>query len=270
MTSVCVSSGPSQVKTGLPTAIYISPVFLASILPVQLEWLRPFIPYIPDLFLDLTDFCAADPPSQPTLTDATIAAVFAGGDFSAALIAGQLIQQALLNQYWYQVCECVSGTQPTAPTPQADPGGLPQVNPPLLVSGPVAQVCAQLHGFVDIDNVTGGPGIAIGTNSNFTTANQVVPVGITRADITYTNLASSSNQDAIGFSFYGWTATGTLLNLSSAVIVGPVANGTNPRHITVAVPAGLARRPGPLTYRSIAEGKRPASRSRLAARQTKR
>jgi len=202
MTSVCVGGVASQVKTGLPDSIYISPVFMASILPVQLEWLRPFLPYIPDIFLPLDPFCTGEPPAQPTLTDATIAAVFAGGDFSAALLAGNLIQAALLNWYWYQVCECSSGTQPTAPTPQSDPGGLPAVNPPALVSPPTAVACASFDG--SGTPVRSGPQLAlIGTGTQGSaTGSVLVPAGATSVRLTCTRSNSDSSTTESHFEGY--------------------------------------------------------------------
>jgi hypothetical protein len=240
MTSVCAGGVASQVKTGLPDQIYIDPVFLSSILPPQLVWMRPFIPFLPPMFIPLSPFCQAEPPTQPTLLEATFSAVVAGADWAAALIAGNLIRDAVLNWYWYQVCECTSGTQPTAPTPQSAPSGLVSVNPPTLVTGPVAQPCSQFSQVITVNSVTGAPALTLGTSSSFTTANQIVPVGITRADITYTNLSSNTAQDEISFSLLGWTAAGTLILNSSTVLVGQAAHGTNPRHVTVTPTAGLA------------------------------
>lgn len=240
MTSVCVGGVASQVKTGLPDLIYIDTEFMASILPPQLVWLRPFLPYIPPIFIDLTPFCAGEPPTQPTLTDDIVNAVIAGGDLGAAVVAGNIIQAAILNWYWYQVCECTSGTQPTAPTPQADPGGLVAVNPPTLVTGPGATACATFTGTHAVDP-TGSVGIAlVGVAGAFSTSQQILPVGCTRVDIKYTNHASTSAQDEIGFGTSIWNAAGTLIASNGPTSVGQPAHGTNPRLVTVAIPAGAA------------------------------
>lgn len=233
MTSICVGAVASQVKAGLPTSIYISPIFMASILPVQLEWLRPFLPYIPDIFLDLDPFCQGEPPTQPTLTDATIAAVFAGGDFSAALVAGNLIQAALLNWYWYQVCECSSGTQPTAPTPQSDPGGLVAVNPPALVRPPAVLTCQsgtspsgspsifaafKLFGVRLTEG--GGPPLAI-------------PSGASLIRFTVNNTSNGATHKTLTFRYYPYP-TATLEN--TPIVATNVATGASATFDVAVVP----------------------------------
>lgn len=238
MTSVCVGGVASQVKTGLPDLIYIDTEFTSSILPPQLAWMRPFLPYIPPLFLDLTPFCAGEPPSQPSLTQATMAAVLAGGDLSAAIVAGDLIQSAILNWYWYQVCECTSGTQPTAPTPQSEPSGLVSINPPALVSGPAGTACATFSKSHAVDSTGATQTYLVGTTNLFSSANQIMPANVTRLDVTYTQIGSTSNQDAVSFITRVWNSAGTVIASIPATTVGPTAQGTNPRVKSITVPAG--------------------------------
>ena len=130
MTSVCVGSVASQRKTGIPTRIYADLQYVSAALPPALIWLRPFLPYLPPIYFDVDAFCAGEPPTPPTLLEATIAAVLAGGPEFAAAGAASLMWAVIQNQLWYQWCECSSGTQPTAPTGQSAPTDLPAVNPP--------------------------------------------------------------------------------------------------------------------------------------------
>lgn len=235
MTSVCVGSVASQVKAGLPDQIYIDPEFMSSILPPQLVWMRPFLPYLPPMFLPLTPFCTSEPPAQPSLVNATMAAVLAGADYAAALIAGDLIKDAILNWYWYQVCECTSGTQPTAPTPQAEPSGLVQINPPSLVSPPTVQPC---YSFVQAARNT----LAAGANTFFiggpTTdlaGSIAIPTGATTMRATYTRTSAGAVHHTCHFIVRFFNAAGTNLGGDS----GDPAINTTLTH-TLAVPAGAA------------------------------
>jgi hypothetical protein len=238
MTSVCVGGVASQVKAGLPDQIYIDPTFLASILPPQLAWLGPFIPYLPPMFIPLDPFCQAEPPTQPTLLEATFSALIAGADWAAALLAGELIRDAVLNWYWYQVCECSSGTQPTAPTPQTAPSGLVSVNPTGLVTGPTGMPCATFTGSHAVDSTGAARVNLIGTSGTFSTSNQILPANVSRIDVVETQIGANTNQDAVSFIAQVWNAAGTSIASLPSDTVGPVAAGANPRHRTMIVPAG--------------------------------
>ncbi len=238
MTSVCVGGVASQVKTGLPDQIYIDPTFLASILPPQLVWMRPFIPFLPPMFIPLAPFCQGEPPTQPSLLDTTFAAVVAGADWAAALIAGNLIRDAILNWYWYQVCECSSGTQPTAPTPQSQPSGLVSVNPPGLVTGPLGAACATYTGQITIDPTGATKTYPIGVADTFNAGNELLPANVTRFDLIETQIGSTSNDDAVSFITRIWNSSGTIIASVAANTVGPPGFGANPRTFSVTVPAG--------------------------------
>jgi hypothetical protein len=237
VTSVCVANGPSRVKAGLPARIYLDTQFTASILPPQLVWLVPFLPFLPPLFIDLAPFCQGDPPSPPTMLEATFEAVLAGGEFGAGLIAIQIIQANILNWYWYQVCECVSGTQPTPPTPQSPPADLPQINPPSLVTSEPGVACATFSKQLQVDSA-GGKKFLVGTTDVFSSANQIMPANVTRLDIVETQIGSTSAQDAVSFITRVWNSAGTQIAFIAADTVGPPANGTNPRTHSIPIPTG--------------------------------
>lgn len=146
MTSVCVGSVASRPKTGIPDRIYLDTNYMQSILPAPLSWMGPFLPYLPPIFVDVGAFCTAEPPAQPSLTEATMAAVLAGGELGASLVAAELILQEIQACLWYVICECSSGTQPTAPSPPSAPSGLVQINPPTIVVPPAPSPCLTLDG----------------------------------------------------------------------------------------------------------------------------
>jgi hypothetical protein len=130
MTSVCVGTVASQRKSGVPTRIYADLQYVSAALPSALQWLSPFLPYLPPIYFDVDAFCVGEPPAAASLVEATIAAVLAGGEAGAALVAAQLVWGVIQQQLWYQWCECSSGTQPTPPAGQSAPTNLPAVNPP--------------------------------------------------------------------------------------------------------------------------------------------
>lgn len=145
MTSVCVGGVSSRPKTGVPARIYLDTNVMASMIPPALAWLVPFLPYLPPIFLDVSTFCTGEPPSAPNLVEATMAAVLAGGEFGAGVVAAELIQQVILSQAWYGLCECSSGTQPAAPAGQAEPTGLVKINPPTVATPPAVLPCKTLQ-----------------------------------------------------------------------------------------------------------------------------
>jgi len=102
----------------------------------------PFLPYLPPIGLDVDAFCAIDPPDPPDLTEATMAAVLAGGELGAGIVAAQLILDVIKNQLWYQLCKCDSGTQPTAPVGQDEPPDIIHINPPTVVTPNPVTACA--------------------------------------------------------------------------------------------------------------------------------
>jgi hypothetical protein len=168
VTSVCSGGVSSQRKTGVPSRIYADPAFVVSALPSQLGWLAPFVPYLPPIYFDVDAFCASEPPGTPTLVEATIAAVLAGGEAGATFVAAQLIWEVIQNQLWYQWCQCSSGTQPTAPTGQSAPTNLPAVNPPAQLP-PAASVACD---FSQSSNITWAPNNgALRTSGTLTTKN---------------------------------------------------------------------------------------------------
>lgn len=243
MTSVCAGGVASQPRAGVPTRIYLDTEFMSSILPAPLVWLRPFLPYLPPFFLDVAAFCAGEPPAQPNLVEDTMAAVLAGGEFGAALVAAELIQQAIQNQLWYQICECVSGTQPTAPTGQSAPAGLVQINPPTVVApgplGPCMSVASQQKVFNDTTAV-----ILIGANKANGLLNQPLPSGATTLHGVYANQVVGGSPKGAIYVVEFYDSAGTFVSAffptaaSGATTTRDDAIPSTARYIYVDVSAG--------------------------------
>lgn len=190
MTSVCVGGVSSHRKTGVPSRIYADPAFVQATLPIQLAWLVPFLPYLPPIYFDVDAFCAAEPPSTPSMVEATLAAVLAGGEAGAGILAAELIWSNIQNWLWYQWCVCSSGTQPTPPAGQAAPTNLPAVNPPAQLP-PAASVACD---FSQSSNITWAPNNgALRTSGTLTTKNP------TSYRVTVVNSVSTAPGPALTF-----------------------------------------------------------------------
>jgi hypothetical protein len=182
--------------------------YMASVLPPQLAWLVPFLPYIRPIFLsDVAAFCASEP-TLPDLTGITIGAVLAGGEFGAALVAANAIQQIVSYYLWFAICQCTTGGPPTPASPPAMPTDLPAINPYPFVSPTPATPCREVTFAFHQD----GP----------ITGTAVFPVGnITLSDIHPTSLVWTQTEQQNGFSLssrvdWQFTTDGT----------DPVSSGT--------------------------------------------
>jgi hypothetical protein len=91
---------------------------------------------------NLPSFCAAEPPTFPTFTTPEIEAYGQGlidQDYYSFLTKAKDFVGAL---FWYQQCQCVTGPQPTMPTPPALPSDAPVFIGPSAV--PVSAACASI------------------------------------------------------------------------------------------------------------------------------
>lgn len=232
MTSVCVGSVASQPKPGIPSRIYLDTAFMSSILPPELVWMRPFLPYLPPFFVDVAAFCAGEPPAAPNLVEATMAAVLAGGEFGAGLVAAELIVQVIQSQLWYQICECSSGTQPTRPTGQAAPTGLVQINPPQVVTPGPAGACGTYQSAPKSGANNSTTIFLFDPTGVITLTNNVpVPSGATTVRMTVTSVVAGANHDTVDVTLRTINSAGT----AASPITSVVASGA-----TVVATATLA------------------------------
>src|ERR1041385_7629304 len=143
MTSVCPGGGPSQPLPGLQANMVLAGGLAAafSILP-GFEILTPIAATFEVGAYNLPSFCAAEPPTFPTFTTPEIEAYGQGlidQDYYSFLTKAKDFVGAL---FWYQQCQCVTGPQPTMPTPPALPSDAPVFIGPSAV--PVSAACASI------------------------------------------------------------------------------------------------------------------------------
>lgn len=127
MTSVCSGGGPSQQKTGYNDNVSLSVDAISGLLGLfgfgEASAALSLLITAKNFYLPV--FCAADPPSDPGVGPLDVAAALNYGDPQTNIPAIMKLSQWFQSQYWYQVCECSSGTQPTPPT-ASDPGPVGQ------------------------------------------------------------------------------------------------------------------------------------------------
>ena len=146
MTAICTSGGPSSSKPGFNSTVIVSSAAVEGFLvlaglPEVAAILGPII--APTVY-ELTTFCSTDPPSDPGLTGSDIIAATNWLDPLNALAAQEKIRQWFESKYWYEVCQCTSGTTPTAPT-LSDPGPV-STNPGLPSGTTGATLCWDYSG----------------------------------------------------------------------------------------------------------------------------
>ena len=198
---MALCTGGSQPKPGVADQMAITFDFMASVLPVQLVWLKPFLPYIRPIYLaDVIAFCGTEP-TLPSLTGVTIGAVLAGGEFGAALVAAEAIAQIVSYYLWFALCACTTGGPPVPASPPAMPTDLPQINPYPFVTPTPSVPCRE----VKFAFHTTGP----------ITGVEVDPVAdINLADIHPTSLVWTQTEQQNGFSLssrndWSFTTDGT-------------------------------------------------------------
>lgn len=139
--SVC-SSGTSQLRAGMPAAVFVDAAYIKSVLPQPWSWLYDYLPWMHGLEIgNTTTFCAADPPTWTLPTAAEFLAFVTGGPFGYVTAVSDFISDVARAYIWYSLCECSSGPMPGPLTPSSPPSGLPAVNPPGLVSLPLNTPC---------------------------------------------------------------------------------------------------------------------------------
>jgi hypothetical protein len=155
------SVGISGAKAGIQPRIYFDTAFMGSILPVQLQWMKPFLPYLPPIYLNTDTYCLNDRPQYPNLVEATFAALLAGDQFGATAQAAGLVTQAVLAGAWDVLCECKSVATPPPPSPPVPPVNLPVLNPTSVTTTCLYQASPK-----KVQNAAGGEGNIFGGPSN--------------------------------------------------------------------------------------------------------
>lgn len=181
--SIC-SSGASHAKAGVPPGVVVDQTYMQSILPPEIAWLYPILPYSRSLLIgDVAAFCAVDPPSFTVPSALEIANFLTGGPLNDYLTVNDFVDNIVKYYLWYRLCECTSGTTPSPATGPSEPTGAPVINPPTLVTGPLVSPCATW-------TVSGG-GAAGGADFR-PYLNEPLPPGATSVRISQTQHPDSS------------------------------------------------------------------------------
>ena len=237
MTVVC-GGGASQAQPARTNIVVLSSLAISSYLNNRgMAWAYAIAPAIGTLVFDLPSFCAADPPAIPTVTAADIAGWFNPLNPQGAAQLRQTMGDLVGAFLWYDLCECVSGPQPTPPAAVATPAGQ-TINPPDL-STLAVQPCATytatvtltpgspVPASVDLPSVFGrDPIFWVGTaqTSNPNAAEDCgFTVGCVAQDGTVT---TQSGPATLGNSTAVFTTTNTAPNLTDHLRMQFVAAGT--------------------------------------------
>lgn len=131
MTVVC-GGGTSSKKAVSPAVVFLSGETLTALVVETLSlpqvWVS-LLAFAAGQSIDLTSFCASDPPAVPTFSALEIAEIINPiGIVSSATLAkvGALVEIAA----WYAFCQCDATTTPAPPAGPTYPPTAPTVNPP--------------------------------------------------------------------------------------------------------------------------------------------
>jgi len=128
VTALCGGASSSP-QTSAPAQIAFSIAALDVLLTQYgVPWLIPFVTAYQAQFLNLTTFCASDPPALPTIDATDLIALsnpFGIGSPAAALAKVDALVKRLA---WLKFCQCNSGPQPTQSVPViSQPTSLPVI-----------------------------------------------------------------------------------------------------------------------------------------------
>jgi hypothetical protein len=138
--TVACGGGASSPKSTAPAIVaYTSGLIAEALQLVESPWLIPVIPLLTLPSINLSSFCASDPPSQPTFTlsEANALLQFNIGttDWNSGVTK---IQNLIENASWYLFCQCTGATTPSAPIAPSSPSGLAV---PTYATSPGVQPC---------------------------------------------------------------------------------------------------------------------------------
>ncbi len=231
MTDVCSGAGMVP-KPGVDTSIVVTPAYIQSLLPPILQPLYPFLPYIQAITIgDVTSFCAGGPPTWEDASASDFLDLVSGGLIGQAVVAQKFIESVVKAYLWYSLCKCNDGSTPDTTTPPTLPD-LPAINPPNVVTPPLATACATyVSDVLPIDAPGEGRSCLLGCGDPTQGVEYLpMPVGATRLDWQVEQLpngADHANQQA---RIVVRKVDGTFRSAFPVVASGATATGT----ITVA------------------------------------
>jgi len=144
----------SQQKQGLSDDITLTAPFISTaLIAAGAPWLAAAYEFTASFItLHLPTFCAADPPADPGVSGADVAALIALGPGPLTSGPAARVTQLAERLLWPNLCECSAAPIIVGPiTPPSPPSGLPQVNPTGVVTPP-SLPCGVTDIHLDVDN----------------------------------------------------------------------------------------------------------------------
>jgi hypothetical protein len=119
-----------------------------------MPWAYTFGAYVGTLTFQIDDFCTADPPDVPDIGATDVLAVISIADPIAHAAAISKFTPLVAAFLWYDLCECISGAQPSPPESVDNPADI-AINPP---SVPTTAAGASCHDELHVGELeNGGP-----------------------------------------------------------------------------------------------------------------
>lgn len=227
MTAICPSAGTSSARPGFAATVALTvPAIGALLNNVPTPWAVPFAALLGLANYELTTFCTIDPPTLPTLVASDFIDLLTLVDPVAHGVAQRKLQDFVSYYAWFQYCQCDTQPTPLPTAPQAQPTGMPAINPPGGGgSYPVGEPCST---FVDS-----------GTNMEPRGGSLFTPIGDISSLIISVSTAAitlaGSHTFRVFVEFYN--ATPTLLGTARWIITSTGILNNTP----FAVPAGTTQ-----------------------------
>lgn len=150
MTSICPSGGTSSARPGYAATVAMTvPAIGALLNNIPTPWAVAFAALLGLVNYDLGVFCTIDPPTLPTLVAQDFLDILTLDNPVAHGVAQRKLQDFVSYYAWFQYCQCDSAVTPLPTAPQAQPTGMPAINPP---GGGVYPTGAPCYTFVDSSN----------------------------------------------------------------------------------------------------------------------
>lgn len=247
MTTICAGGGPSQVKAGVVQNFYLTGGALALFASgLGLTWLAEALGFIAGINFVLPSLCATDPPADPGITAADISCIIlpVPGVCNQPAAIQKVVD--LIERYaWFQWCECVSGTQPTAPALPTPPSNIPTVNPTNIIGAGGQALCLDTTITFPIPHIatqrftTGLPGVttqSIAGNSLFAPFQVIPQPPPVRIQVNWSTDTTGPHADAYSIALTELAADHSQLASHGVVLAGAGTSGV------------FTYTPDPLTY----------------------
>lgn len=226
MTAVCVGGGPSQAKAGYQDPIFWTTSGIAAFFnALPSPWALDFVSYLGPQQIDPSEFCTEDPPADPMMSALDWAQVVQIANPFIQTPALFKLSQLFRRLLWFQICECVSGAQPSPPAAPSPPSGLIAVNPPAIGGDyPTGTPCLSA---AETDTSPAS------TNTVTQTALTPIPVGATYAAVDAQWRDGAEVLTTFAASWFWYTSAGALISSIDAGATYPTVN----HHAEGAIPA---------------------------------